>query len=239
MNSVIVSASRNQLLDLRKAVLNTRESKEKFEESPADFLANCSDLDLQQYESLVRALSDTPKGLRCLTLDYAISMRLKDFDITSAGEPEPSPQGPIPIPFIGVNVLAVYNAVVMGNVAAYHQVGAGIAVFAAAVAVKVAKYSGSGDIDIIGERALPLPDCNFGQQYLMGSLHRKLQNQGFGEARERLYIRKMIEENLDLSQTDWAVNVPIKVEDGTTELTFCFSDTGALLILDGSDTKIL
>ena len=54
MNSVIVSASRNQLLDLRKAVLNTRESKEKFEESPADFLANCSDLDLQQYESLVR-----------------------------------------------------------------------------------------------------------------------------------------------------------------------------------------
>lgn len=62
------------------------------------FLLRSATPDLQQYESLVRALSDAPKGLRCLKRDYAINMRLKDIDITSAGAPEPSPQVSIPIP---------------------------------------------------------------------------------------------------------------------------------------------
>lgn len=239
MNSIVVSASRDQLLDLRKAVLKTRESKERFEESPADFLTDSTDLDLSHCTSLISALCETPKGLRCLTLDYAISLRLRDYAITSEGEAEPSPQGPVPIPLVGVNVLAVYNAVVIGNVAAYHQVGAGVAVAAAAVAVKVATYTGSGSIDVIGDRAVPLPDCHFDERYLMGSLHRKLLNCGFGEARERLYIRKIIAENLEQSETDYTPNVPIKVSNGSAEVTFCLSDTGSLLVLDGSEIESL
>lgn len=238
METAVASVSRNDLLDLRKAVLKTRESKEQFEEAPADFLHSCSDLDLRQYGGLIEALCETPKGLRCLTLDYAISMRLKDFDVT-AEDPTPTPQGPVPIPLVGVNVLAVYNAVVIGNVAAYHQVGAGIAVLAAAVATKVAKFRGSGDLDVVGERALPLPGCHFEEQYLSGSLHRKLQEQGFGEARERLYLREMIAETIEKSQAEWKPNIPMKVKNGSEEVTFCLSDSGALSILDGVESEVL
>lgn len=238
MKSAVISTSQDQLFALRREVLKTRESKERFEESPESFLSACLGPNSEQYDRLITVMRDTPKGLRCLTLDYAISMRLKDFEIIMEDDPEPVPHGPIPIPFVGFNVLAAYNAIVIGNVAAYHQVGAGILVVAAAVATKVAKFNGLGDIDVVGERAIPLPECHFHKEYLAGSLHRKLQDNGFGEARERLYIREIIAKGTNCSVEDFAPNTPLKAKDDLAEVTFCISDDGSLLVLNGIDSEV-
>lgn len=234
MTAVSASITRDDLLMLRKAIFKTRESKESFEESPIDFIIESTNIDPQHFNEVLGVLTDTPKGLRCLTLDYAISLRLKDLEIVSEDDPTPVPHGPIPIPLIGVNVFAIYNALIIGNVAAYHQIGAGILALTAAVATKVVSYQGSGDIDVEGVRALPLPSCRYHHDYLSGTLHRKLVEQGFGDARERLYLRRIISDYLNETQQCCPPDAPIRIENGEIGLTFRLYEDGTLFILSGS-----
>lgn len=139
------------LLLLRRNIVEDVKIAERFEQAPNEFLDILRhDLNICVGENTTFDIYDTiiesPKGLRSVNLDFCIGILCPALSDLDTEDPVPEPRGPVPLPFIGFNVIAAYNALVLGNAVAYHEAFAGLFAAVGAVTVKTIKYTGAIDV---------------------------------------------------------------------------------------------
>ncbi|WP_136193159.1 hypothetical protein [Actinomyces procaprae] len=174
-----------RLIQLRHRLLSSPQKMDEFERSPDLFLAELTELG-ETGSSVRRAVVESPRGVRFLTLDHCVSW-------LSTGKSESDPDA-IPVLYVGVVLAAIYNVAVIGNVGVYHLAGANIGVGANAIALKNAKYTGAVDTPLPAatDKRLTPPPMHFSELYIAHSLHSHFVEQGVGESREKRLLRRAL-----------------------------------------------
>jgi hypothetical protein len=93
-----------------------------------DFTLNQSDPDAQSFGDYFSAVPEGARNVTLTTVSAALRV-IEDGD----HDPDVSPEV---VPYIGTNVLAIYNAVVIGNAAVYHDALVNVYAAVNAAAVK-------------------------------------------------------------------------------------------------------
>lgn len=182
-------ALRDDLVRLHSILVQDGELIEAFEKDPYDSLGCLSNDALYEAASgckidVFRSVSEAPLGTRFLTLEYCLST------IEAAeGDPGADPQ----VVAAAANVIAIYNAGVIGNAVAYHDVLLGAELAAAAVAVKRVSTWGQYSTPITNKQyQQPLTSIELSAPYLESNLHTFFEENGVGESREKMLIQSAI-----------------------------------------------
>ena len=201
-----------QLTEMRHKLTENKALAERFEQTPKEMLEQIdNEIQINLHEGrtidLIQSIVEAPAGTRLLTLDYCLGLIQSNGTAKDPDDP-PAPTGPIPIPVVGVNVAAIYNAAVIGNAVAYHDVGAGIEVVAGAVAIRVKSAIGMADTPLanVNQRRRTVQKIKLSRSYLAGTTHQHFEHNNIGESRERMILRRLI------GKTD-------SLEDGLVEIT--------------------
>ena len=177
------------IADLHSRLVLDNDLMDEFEDNPAAFLGG-SDFDAL-YETvsgckidLLKSVLKAPVGTRFLTFDYCLSMIAAEGD-----DPGIDPH----VAIAAANVVAIYNAGVIGNAVAYHDVLLGAEVAAGAVAVKVTSTWGQYDSPVLNTLSeQPLTAIELSPSCLEGELHAFFSNSGMGESREKMIIHSAV-----------------------------------------------
>ena len=166
---------------------------DEFENDPAAFFGK-SNLDTF-YETasgckidLLKSVLEAPIGTRFLTFDYCLSAIVAEGD-----DPGVDPH----VAIAAADVVAIYNAGVIGNAIAYHGVLLGAELAAGAVAVKVTSTWGQYDAPVFDALSdQPLTAIELSSSYLEGELHAFFRDNGMGESREKMIIHSATSKDL-------------------------------------------
>lgn len=194
---------KDELFQLRNRLVQDDTLMEHFERDPEYFLGQIntemlSGTGSENNVNFVKQIIETPEGIRFLTLDYCLAMAA-----TGEDDPDITPYGPVPIPVAAANVLAIYNAVVIGNAGIYHDVLAGAEMAAWAVARAVtstwdmAEFQSVAKTDKKSQLTIELSE-----NYLKSGLHTYFQDSGVGESREKMLIRASLAHEASSSAGD-------------------------------------
>ncbi len=181
-----------KMTELRLGLIQSEDLMDQFEKNPQSVFAEVyasglNDEDSECMDNLSKAISETPAGVRFLTYDYLISM------ITAEGDdPEITPYGPIPIPIAAANIAAIYNAIVIGNAALYHDVGGGVELLAGAVWTTFQYQWGTLEQPAPVGKCAPRYSLELSDPYLEGNLHAYLKANGLGDSREKMLINSAL-----------------------------------------------
>lgn len=186
MFRVVGLTARNDFAELHSKLVKNRDLMNSFEESPDGFLNRLKGSLLLKTSSgydvdVCDIVATAPLGTRFLTLDYCFSAIMAEGD-----NPEIDPR----VVLAGANVVAIYNAGVMGNAIAYHDVFLGVELAIGAVATKVASTWGAYDRPLEGVKiSQKFANVELSPQYLESDLHAFLKSSGVGLTREKMLIQ--------------------------------------------------
>lgn len=219
------------LFDFCNSLQNDLMLRKQFEEDPNSVFPNeCESITLtigeEKPTSLIELLGDSPKGIRFVTLDRLVQMMKTQ---NSGGDPEVTPY----VLFAGANAIAIYNAIIVGNIGGYHEVIINV-YFGANVAV-VQESAGKGTVSTseLKNEICAIPNVELEDSYFESELHSYLREQKFGESREKMLLRKILSENSHCHSEDGCVSLKY-VFHGKNIIVKYRIDNGVYHVLAGS-----
>lgn len=197
MNAIDTSPKINpaDLVSIHSRLTSDQSLMDSFEKNPGIFLGDrglavISNTADGQPVTLLESIEDAPQGTRFLTFDYLVSTILAEDGDGDGPAIEPR------VFALGVNVLAIYNAGVIGNAVAYHDVLAGSEIFYGAVVWETAAYTGKAGFTPEDVQKRPNPKTiQLSNSYFESNLHSYLESKGLGVSRERMLLHAALQQD--------------------------------------------